>query len=74
MSDTVFGTIVFVSPTGSFGFIAPDGYRDDNLFFHKSAVSSTSIKGMRRGARVSYTTTPSLTKPNTFNAVQVNIL
>jgi cold shock CspA family protein len=73
MSDTAFGTIVHLAPTGHYGFIMPDN-GGDNLFFHKSALTATSIKGMRKGARVSYNTTPSLMKPDKFNAVQVNIL
>jgi cold shock CspA family protein len=68
MSDAAFGIIVYLSDTHSFGFIMPDNGSDDNLF------RATSIKGMCKGARVSYQTAPSLIKPNKVNAVGVNIL
>jgi cold shock CspA family protein len=64
------GTIADLSETHWSGTIQPDR-GGEPLQFHKSAVEATTIKGLRRGARVSYRTIEGINGRSNATAILV---
>jgi CspA family cold shock protein len=68
------GTIKSVRDRG-FGFITPEGgTRDDELFFHHSAVLDGGFEQMREGQHVTFEQEPDPRDPSRQRAVQVSLL
>lgn len=68
------GTIASLRDRG-FGFILPDGAaRNNELFFHHSAVAETTFEQLREGQQVSFDEAPDPRDPTRRRAVNVRLV
>ena len=56
-----------------FGFIAPDGGADGDLFFHSSAVEGQGFDQLRQGQRVGFDEVPDPRDPSRRRAINVRL-
>lgn len=66
------GTIKAIRDKG-FGFIAPDGGADGDLFFHSTAVQGGTFDDLRQGDRVGFDAEPDPRDPSRQRAVNVRL-
>ncbi|MCA9878967.1 MAG: cold shock domain-containing protein [Thermomicrobiales bacterium] len=66
------GTIAALRDKG-FGFIAPDGASQGDLFFHRSAVVGTSFDYLRQGQHVTFDQEPDPRDASRSRAVNVRL-
>ena len=67
------GTIKTIREDRGFGFIRPDGERDD-VFFHAAAVEEVTFDQLREGDRVTFEAGPDPRNPSRRRAEQVRPL
>ncbi len=67
------GTIRTIRDDRGFGFIRPDGERDD-IFFHADAVEGTPFDQLREGERVEFEAGPDPRNPSRRRAERVRPL
>lgn len=67
------GTIKTLIPNKGFGFIAADGSRNSELFFHSSAVVDGGFDSLRVGQTVSFEQEPDPRDPSRSRAKNVRL-
>lgn len=67
------GTIKTIIPNKGFGFIATDGSRNSELFFHSSAVADGGFDSLQVGQSVSFEQEPDPRDPSRSRAKNVRV-